>query len=244
MKTKKQITADVTKYFKSIETNEISIFNEILLILNLRRAAGNYTDEFKLLSLIETLKGESFFEDWDKIIKECKNYITNHPKPNTDNPYDYIYQVVNNSSISRIILLNDDDILLFKLSSISEKSNLLNLHNYLCYVYIKDYLMTTMNVKDAVYEFTNNILLNNNDIYPYIHAYKIINIDFENTQYLNRLYNFNEAVNSLKDIMDDIKRFDSFFYDLTGETFDNYNDKVEELDRISQENFNKKYDNN
>jgi hypothetical protein len=44
--------------------------------------------------------------------------------------------------------------------------------------------------------------------------------------------------------MDDIKRFDSFFYDLTGETFDNYKDKVEELDRISQENFNKKYDNN
>ena len=241
MKTKKQITAEVTEHFKSIEIKEINILNEILLILNLRRAAGNYTNEYELLSLIEALKGDCFFENWDKIIEECKNYITNHPKPNTNNPYDYIYQVVNNSSLSKIILLNNDDILLSKLSTNSENSNI---HNYFSYCYIKNYIMKTMNVKDAVFEFSNNILLKNNVLYPYIHAYKIIDINFENTQYLHRLYNFNNTVNSLKDIMDDTKRFDSFFYDLTGETFDNYREKVEELDRISEENFNRKYDNN
>ena len=192
-----ELKAEVRKLFNEINPQNTPLFSEILLILILSRAKGWTSKEAQLLNLIESMKGDSTFYEWDLIINECKTYLTEQPFPSEGEflyEFDYFSKLIDATPLAQFERINVKNLV----SELPSSTNLAELNVYLSHAFMNGFPIKNQQGDEYIEAFVTQVLRLDNSLYPYITAHEILDMDFDNFHYGWRLNRFNKTVDSLK----------------------------------------------
>lgn len=228
-----ELKAEVRKLFNEINPQNTPLFSEILLILRLSRAKEWTTNDVDLLILVESMRGEYTFYEWDLILDECNTYLTEQSFPSEVeflNEYDYFSKLIDASPLAQFERINVKNLV----SELPSSTNLAELNVYLSHAFMNGFPIKCKLGQESIEEFTTQLLLVDNSIYPYILAHEILNVDFENLDLEEEYTRFNRTIRSLDQILNNAKRFYTFFEELTGKIYPGYQKSVFDPQKVHE----------
>ena len=233
MKTKNQIKKELSNQYMKIPSSEKERINEVILMLNVRAFKHNVSDPDFLIRQIKMLKGESLLEDWDAIVEDLELEKQKNPpiikrdKDDILSGYDYVRGLIDQTKLAEVILFDNNDNLFQKING---HFDIKHVYHYVCYSIVNNYLVNSGSTISQFEKFSNYLLLQVEDLYPFIPVFEILDIDFDNASDFFQVRNYHNNVNILKELYPDNISFEQFFQDTMGQTVETYRQWIKELE--------------
>ena len=234
----KQVIAFETKVaslVNAIAPEDASLFGEVLLLLKLSQASGAIQEISDLMNLLQKLKGNSVLHDWEDYIQKCTAYIAQNPP--TDNvfggKFKYIEDLLRVTNLAKF----DNIDIKYLLSQLPDSTDLSQLNVYLAQAFITGFPDETELGEIPIFEFSIRLLEKNNALYPYVLAYEILDMHANDYNFGWKLGSFTHTIGILQENFNDQERFNSFFLELTNESYESYKERVDDVKRRSEYSF-------